>query len=41
MKVNGSVDLVVGRGFGYGFVRGVGDEVDSGVSDEDGEGFEL
>ena len=36
MKVDGSVDLVVGRGVGYGFGIGVGDEVDSVVGDKVG-----
>ena len=37
MEVNGSVDLVVGRGVGSGVGRVVGDEVYSAV----GEGVEL
>ena len=41
MKVDGSVDLVVGRGVGYGFDIGVGDEVDSVVGDKVGEVVEL
>ena len=36
MKVDGSVDLVVGRGVGYRFGRGVGNEVDSVVGDKVG-----
>ena len=37
MKFNGIVDLDIGRNFGYGIGRFIGDELYSGVSDEFGE----